>query len=147
MVSDSDSQPTDRETTVEKIQARAPDGWVGLEEDAASSTIAYFCGGFESETTSGKAQLGDRVHAWRGIEQDDGSIRIVGHQHDEVPEDAQYAVEVIQDGAAGVVCEAFATDQEDLLETVVAAAIGLEQYGEDFSAEHIKQIDVEDPED
>lgn len=81
-----------------------PEGWTRLAEKDRSSTIAYFVGGYVGPD-------GDEVLIWHGVE-DMGEIHLESHTGKEVPDDAEYIIEVKEENT-GLVREVFAEEEQE----------------------------------
>ena len=98
----------DEDTTDPEIHTE--NGWNALERDERSSTISYFVGGAECVVNIGEAPVGSEVLVWLGVEAEDGSYDLTSHLGNEVPEDAQYIIEVHREE---LVDEVFATSRAE----------------------------------
>lgn len=66
--------------------------WSVLDSNARSSTTAYFVGGIARDGT----EYADQIIIWEGVERE-GTVNLVSHLGNDVPEDARYIVERHED--------------------------------------------------
>lgn len=78
--------------------------WTQLTEEDRMSTISHFVGGYEGLD-------GDEILIWRGVE-DMGEIHLQSHTDKEVPDEAEYIIEVIEQDV-GLSREAFAVEEQE----------------------------------
>lgn len=98
-----------------------PNGWEELSENEYSSTVAFFKGGGKCVVEIDNATRGDEVLIWQGVselvEEGEGAPyeRTVfeGFDNDEVPDGADYLIEVHKNGQDRPVNHRFGMDLSD----------------------------------
>lgn len=94
------------------------DHWQEMDDDAASSTIAWFKTGAKCVTTTDDETRGEQVLIWQGVETNDGQdIHVPSHhtQTESVPDDAEYVIECLNENG-NLTNEYFESSYEDALE-------------------------------
>jgi len=93
--------------------------WRELDDDEASSTIAWFQTGAEATVTTTEFNNGEKVLVWKGIEVDAGpEIQVESHHSstETIPEDAEFVIECLDENDE-LTNEYFESSFEDAIKT------------------------------
>lgn len=100
------------------------DGWVSLDDDEYSSTVAFFTGGVKCVVPTGNAERGDEILIWQGVPEliEDGTGTphevTVFEGYDEVPDSAEYAIETLPENSETPTNTEFAENLDEAITLV-----------------------------